>query len=132
VLSAASSSSNCQLLIACDCVYDTSHIGRSPLVPIIKDFVAASTARGGDNGTGRREPFAERFAILALETRDKEIESDFEFQLNEAGLRSVLAHEAPCPQPSEGNETPPEEARYRIFVITEGTLEPPAATEVDE
>ena len=114
----------CQLLVACDCVYDTSHIGHSPLIPIIRSFiykrmcedpaVAAAVAAGGD-----RKGSGSRFALIGIETRDSDIESDFEYQLATAGLKVLVAFEAPCPCPSEGNDTPPEEAKYRILVVTE-------------
>ena len=109
------SSSRFQLLVACDCVYDTTHIGSSPLVPIIQDFIAG-VASGSQHNQQRRA------AIIAMETRDADIESNFEHQLASiTGLRVTVALEAPCPHPSEGNDTPASEARYRILVVTAGT-----------
>lgn len=99
--------SKCMLdiVIACDCVYGTDHIGRSPIVPIVRDFIlspadARSTCR---------------VVLVAYESRDNDIEESFWYQIAQCkGLQRVMV--ASCEaEASEGNEK--ESTTYEIHAI---------------
>lgn len=62
------------VLVLCECIYDPMHIGRSPLVPLIVSFLFSPQAQ-------RANPAHGRLVVIAMETRDREIEASFMQQL---------------------------------------------------
>jgi hypothetical protein len=96
-----------EAVVICDCIYDTSHMGRSPLVPIIRDFLLGKGA-----SDGRR---ARRMCLVSYETRDEDIQSSFWRQINDIDdLSSTLLFECDV-LPSEGNDQ--EKPKHLIFCI---------------
>lgn len=90
------------ILVACDCVYGTEHIGRSPIVAIVSDFLMSKT-------------ISRRIVIVAYESRDDDIEGSFWYQINQCqslghALVNICAADA-----GEGNEK--SETTYQIHSI---------------
>jgi hypothetical protein len=90
-----------KIVIACDCVYGTDHIGRSPIIPIVRDFLQPESS--------------DRLVLISYESRDDDIEESFWYQIDQCKeLQRVLI--ASCDaEVSEGNEK--EKTTYQVHGI---------------
>lgn len=87
-------SSQINVLVVCECIYDTMHIGHSPVVALFEVFL--------------RKPPPPRLILLSMETRDDEIENSFLQQLQLLVSRigekcNVIEVPRVLCTPSEGN-----------------------------
>lgn len=98
-------SSSMDLVIACDCVYGTEHIGRSPIVPIVTDFLLSDDPSLG----------AKRLVLVAYESRDDDIEESFWYQIDQHDDIERLQVTSCAAAVSEGNEKA--STTYQIFAI---------------
>lgn len=92
------------VLVACDCVYGTAHIGTSPMLPILSDFFCVSA--GGST---------RKVAFIAYECRDEDIESSFWYQVGKLPSVGVTLLGEQKANPSEGNEL--ETTSYCLFML---------------
>jgi hypothetical protein len=98
----STASANVDILVACDCVYGTEHIGRSPIVPIVSDFLLSTE-------------LTSRIVFIAYESRDDDIEESFWYQIDQHENLGHAVVNACDAEAGEGNEK--KETTYQIHAI---------------
>ena len=117
---------HCTWLVLCDCIYDPIHMERSPLVDLIDDYLYIVRHLN----VMAHHHLPEAAILIALETRDVDIESAFFQQLGKrlvgtAGRKGSdtnrftlqCVHEEVCSTPSDGNGLKPENVRYQVWTV---------------
>lgn len=92
-------------LILCDCIYQTLHIGKSPLLPIIQAFLTDDDSKAHER----------KMVLIAYESRDKDIEDSFWYQVQQDATLDVVLVSTCNATPSEGNEL--EETTYSVYCV---------------